>query len=62
MENSIKIIESLYEKYKNDNVIISKINLFIAQLPKTIEDTDTNIQIKKLRKDKLTDETDKFIN
>ena len=62
MEKSIKIIESLYDKYKNDETIINKINLFIEQLPKTIEDTDTNMQIKKLRKDKLTDETDKFIN
>ena len=62
MENSLKIIQSLYDKYKNDDTIIKKINLFIEQLPKTIEETDTNLQIKKLRKDKLTDETDKFIN
>ena len=62
MEKSQEIVKSLYDKYKNDETIIKKINLFIEQLPKTIEDTDTNMQIKKLRKDKLTDETDKFIN
>ena len=62
MEKSIKIIETLYDRYKNEETIINKINLFIEQLPKTLEDTDTNIQIKKLRKDKLTIETDKFIN
>ena len=62
MDKSVKIITSLYEKYKNDKSIINKINLFVEQLPKTLEDTDTNMQIKKLRKDKLTNETDKFIN
>ena len=30
----------------NDETIVNKINLFIEQLPKTIEDTDTNMQIK----------------
>lgn len=62
MEKSVTIIKTLYEKYKNDENIINKMNLFIEQLPKTIEDTDTNLQIKKLRKDKLTNETDQFIN
>ena len=62
MENSMQIVHNLYEKYKNDEKIINKINVFIEQLPKTIENTDTNLQFKQLRKDKLTSESEIFIN
>ena len=63
IHKSSQTITSIYEKYKNDDWMISKINSYInTQLPTVIDNIKTNHEQRIARIEELTNEQDNFIH
>lgn len=63
IHKSSQTVTNIYEKYKNDDWMISKINSYInTQLPNVIDNIKTNHEQRIARIEELTNEQDTFIH
>ena len=60
--NLINIVKTLYNEYKNNEIIFQKLLETIEQLPEVLKSTNDMINNKKNRKDKLVSESEIFTN